>query len=392
MNLSPTERALLPLIGLQGAVSTLAGFIGFFVVEAHGMNGMLRFTAGMLTAAIAATLLAYCFGPLLKLSGRRLLKLGFVAPGLPILFGHGSVASMALAFGAFLGLTWGARHWLEMSLLRDAERDSYAAHSGAVTVVSGVATTLLASLLLLLAGGAEQGRYVYPLYGALAVIGGLLLGGAIPDTLPLSLDRPLAVLRQRQFLACLPLFFLESGLFGLSQALGSAGAVKALGSASQFGWVATLAGLVGGAALYLTRKTRDMRNRSYWLGASCAVVAASFLLLGASVWMPALYVGYSVLKAAGGPFLAASEQVLNQRTLDIRGRLSDCIVAREFVLWILRMLSLLLFWAMAGMLPPNALLVVGASLLALATGMEYLIGKTWFGYDDAAASRAAGAA
>ncbi len=388
MTISPTERALLPLIGLQGAVSTLAGFIGFFVVEAHGMNGMLRFTAGMLTAAIASTLLAYRFGPLLKLSGKRLLKLGFVVPGLPILFGHGSVASMALAFGAFLGLTWGGRHWLEMSLLGDIERDRYAVRSGTVTVVSAVATTLLASLLLLLAGGAEQGRYVYPLYGTLAVIGGLLLGGAIPDTAPVSLDRPLAVIRQPQFLACLPLFFLESGLFGLSQALGSAGAVKALGSASQFGWIATLAGLVGAAALYLTRKTRDRHNRSHWLGGSCLVVAVSFVLLGASVWVPALYIGYSVLKAAGGPFLAASEQVLNQRTLDIRGRLSDCIVAREFVLWILRMLSLLLFWALAATLPPNTLLVAGSLLLALATGTEYLIGKAWFGYGEAAATAA----
>jgi uncharacterized membrane protein YhdT len=392
MNISPTERALLPLIGLQGAVSTLAGFIGFFVIEAHGMNGMLRFTAGMLTAAIASTLLAYRFGPLLKLTGGRLLKLGFIGPGLPILFGHGGVASMALAFGAFLGLTWGARHWLEMSLLNDAERDRYAAHSGTVTVISAVATTLLASLLLLLAGGADQGRYVYPLYGMLAIIGGLVLGSAIPDTAPVSLDRPLAVIRQPQFIACLPLFFLESGLFGLSQALGSAGAVKALGSASQFGWVATLAGLVGGVALYLTRKTRDMHNRSHWLGASCLVVAVSFVLLGASVWVPALYVGYSILKAAGGPFLAASEQVLNQRTLDIRGRLSDRIVAREVVLWALRMLSLLLFWLLAATLPSNALLVAGSLLLALATGTEYLIGKTWFGHGGAAAGRAVGAA
>jgi hypothetical protein len=393
MTISPTERTLLPLIALQGAIATLGGFIGFFVIDAQGVNGMFRFTGGMLTAAIVSTVAAYYFGPRLRLTGKRLLKLGFLLPGLLLLFAHESVALMALAFGSYVGLTWSARHWLEMSLLNDAERDGYAAHSGTVTVVAGVAATLLASLLL--AGSAEHGRaahLLYVLYGALAAVGGLVLGNAIPDTAPVSISRPLAVIRQPQFLACLPLFFLESGLFGLSQALGSAGAVKALGSASQFGWVATLAGLVGGVALYATRKTRDLRNRSHWLGGSCLVVALAFLMLGASAWVPALYVGYSVLKAAGGPFLSASEQVLNQRALDIRGRLSDRIVAREFVLWALRMLSLLLFWALAGRLSSNGLLLVGSSLLALATGMEYLIGKTLFGAETTPESRVAGAA
>jgi hypothetical protein len=391
--MSLTERTLLPLIALQGAITTLGGFIGFFVIDAQGMNGMFRFTAGMLTTAVASTLAAYYLGPRLRLTGKRLLKLGFVLPGVLLLFAHESVLLMALAFGAFIGLTWGARHWLEMSLLNDAERDGYAAHSGTVTVVAGVAATLLASLLLV--SSTEHGRAVhllYLLYGALSAIGGLALGNAIPDTAPVSVSRPLAVIRQPQFLACLPLFFLESGLFGLSQALGSAGAVKALGSASQFGWVATLAGLVGGVALYATRKTRDLRNRSHWLGGSCLVVALAFLMLGASAWVPALYIGYSVLKAAGGPFLAASEQVLNQRALDIRGRLSDRIVAREFVLWALRMLSLLLFWTLAGSLSTNALLLTGSSLLALATGMEYLIGRTLFGAETATESRVAGAA
>jgi hypothetical protein len=388
-----TERALLPLIALQGAITTLGGFIGFFVIEAQGVNGMFRFTAGMLTAAVASTLAAWYFGPRLRLTGKRLLKLGFALPGLLLLFAHGSAALMALAFGAFIGLTWGARHWLEMSLFNDAARDGYAAHSGTVTVVAGVAATLLASLLLAAGAGHERTIHLlFVLYGALSVVGGLVLGNAIPDTAPVSISRPLAVIRQPQFIACLPLFFLESGLFGLSQALGSAGAVKALGSASQFGWVATLAGLVGGIALYATRRTRDLQNRSHWLGGSCLIVALSFLMLGASAWLPALYIGYSVLKAAGGPFLSASEQVLNQRTLDIRGRLADRIVARELVLWALRMLSLLLFWALAGRLSTNALLLTGSSLLALATGMEYLIGRSLFGAQAAPETQVAGAA
>ncbi|RJF96826.1 hypothetical protein D3870_20810 [Noviherbaspirillum cavernae] len=376
MNISSHERALLPLIALQGAVGTLAGFIGFFIMRAHDVNALFGFTAGMLTTAIAATFLAYLFGPRLKLTGKRLLKLGFLVPGLLILCGDGSIAVMALAYGSFVGLSWSARHWLEMSLLADAERDGYAAHSGALTVVFGIVTTLVATLLL--AGTAEQSRYVYLLYGAICLAGGALLGNRIPETPPVSIRDPLSVIRQPEFIACLPLFFLESGLFGISQALASAGAVKALNSASHFGWVATVAGLAGGVALYFTRKNRGVQNRVHWLGGSCLVVGIAFVLLGASAWIPALYIGYTVLKSAGGPFLAASEQVLNQRTLDIQGSLSDRIFAREFVLWGLRMISLLMFWALATRLSPTHILAVGSTLLALATAMEYVFGKSLF--------------
>jgi hypothetical protein len=372
---SSAQRALLPLIALQGAITTLGGFIGFFAMRAHGVHAVFRYSAGMLTAAVAATWLAYFFGPRLRLDGRRLMRLGFLLPGALMLAGDGSVATMALAFGAFLGLTWGARHWLEMQLLPDGERDGYAARSGTATVVCGVAATLTATLALPWLG---HGRDVYLLYGAAAVLGGLLLGRTLPDTPPVSIERPLAVVRQPEFLACLPLFLLESGLYGIGQALGSAGAVEALGSASRFGWVATAAGLIGGVALHLTRRNRDVHNRARWLGGSCLVAGISFVLLGASVWLPALYVAHAVLKAAGAPFLSASEQVLNQRALDIRGKLSDRIVARELVLWALRMTSLLLFWGLAALLSARAMLVCGAALLTLATALEYLIGKSWF--------------
>lgn len=373
---STHERALLPLVGLQGAVGTLGGFIGFFVVGAHDVHAMFRFTACMMTAAMAATLVGYVFGPHLRMTGRRLFRLGFLLPGIVLLTCDATVVTMALAFGMFVGMTWTARHALEMALLQDDQRDRYAARSGTVTVALGVAATLLATLLL--AGDAEQSRYVYRFYGVLCIAGALVLGRSLPHTAPLTITAPLAVLRQPQFIACLPLFFLESGLFGISQAMASAGAVSALGSASQFGWVATVAGLVGGMALYITRKQRSVHNRTHWLGGACLVMALAFVLLGASVWLPALYIGYSVLKAAGGPFLAASEHVLNQRTLDIRGTLSDRIFARELVLWALRMVSLLLFWAVATMLTSTQLLVSGAALLALATAMEYAIGKALF--------------
>jgi hypothetical protein len=104
-------------------------------------------------------------------------------------------------------------------------------------------------------------------------------------------------------------------------------------------------------------------------------------LLGLSPWIPALFTGYLVLKALGGPFLSASEQVLNQRTLDIRGSLSDRIIARECVLWMLRMISLFLFWGLANSLPPKQMIAVGSALLALATGLEYLYGHVWYWRD-----------
>jgi hypothetical protein len=121
-----------------------------------------------------------------------------------------------------------------------------------------------------------------------------------------------------------------------------------------------------------------MQNRTHWLGGSCLVIGFSFVLLGASAWVPALYIGYSVLKAAGGPFLSASEQVLNQKTLDIRGALSDRIFAREFVLWALRMVSLFAFWGLSNALSSTQLLAVGSAILAIATGMEYVIGQVLF--------------
>jgi hypothetical protein len=373
MTSSSYQRAILPLVGLQGAVGSIGGFIGFFVIGTQDLHAIFRYTAGMLTAAMLAIFIAYACAPRLGLTGRRMLRLGFLLPGLLLFVSDGSVTLMAIAFGGFVGMTAGARHMLEMSLLRDADRDGYAARTGTVSVFAGVATTLLATLLL--ATLAEESRYVFWLYGALCVCGALVFGNAIPETAPLVLKNPLAVLRQPQFIACLPMFFLESGLFGISQAMAAAGAVSALASASSFGWVATVAGLAGGVALYFTRKNRNMDNRTQWLGGACLVISLSFVLLGASVWVPALFVGYSVLRAAGLPFLTASQQVLTQRTLDLHGELADRILARELVLWGLRIVSLCLFWALATVLSPTSLLLTGAGLLAAATAMQYVIGK-----------------
>ena len=294
-----------------------------------------------------------------------------------MLVADGSVTLTSIAFGAYLGITWTGRHSLEMSLLTDSERDPYAARSGTATIVLSFSATLASTLLL--AAFSEQSRHVYWLYGALCIFGALFLGKAIPHTEPVALKAPMAVIRQPRFIACMPLFFLESGLFGIGQAMAATGASNALGAASHYGWVSTVAGLAGGLALYFTRKSRNVDNRTHWFGGACLVMAAAYLLLGASAWVPALYIAHSLLRAAGAPFLAASQQVLNQCMLDIRGELPDRIFARELTLWVLRMAALGMFWMIAGLLSQGQLLVVGSMLLAAAMATEYVLGKTLFG-------------
>jgi hypothetical protein len=71
--------------------------------------------------------------------------------------------------------------------------------------------------------------------------------------------------------------------------------------------------------------------------------------------------------------------VLNQRALDIHGDLGDRIVVREVTLWVLRMASLLGFWALSVTMAPAMMLAVGAALMALAVGLEYLVAQAWFG-------------
>lgn len=387
MKSQPHHHTLLPLAALQGAVGSFGGFIGFFVIGAHDLDALFRYTAGMLTAAMASTFLVYLISPRLRIGGAGLVRLGLLFPGLLLLVADGSVALTAIAFGAYLGMTWTGRHALEMSLLVDADRDRYAARSCTATIILGFGATLVATLLL--ASFSEQSRTVYWLYGALCIFGALFLGKAIPHTEPVALKAPLSVIRQPRFIACLPIFFLESGLFGISQAMAATGASNALGVPSHYGWVSTVAGLAGGVALYVTRKKRNVDNRAQWFGGACLAMSMSWLLLGASAWIPALYIVHSVMRAAGTPFLGASQHVLNQCTLDIRGELADRIFARELVLWVLRMASLFLFWGLAMVLKPIHLFLAGSAFLAGAIATEYVIGKALFWNSAASARQAA---
>lgn len=376
MNISTHERALLPFVTLQGAVGTMAGFIGYFVINDQNIAAMFEFTTLMLTVSSMVFALAFLLAPRLGLSGRHLMQLGFLIPGVLLMTGNDSAWMMAAVYGSYLGLTWSARHWLEMSLLADVERDGYASHAGALAVTGGIVATLVATLVL--ATSRENHDYVYFFYGVVCLAGAFTLGKGLPDAPVKPLCDPIGVMRQPEFIACLPLFFLESGMLGLAHAVGAVGSSQALATASSFGWVATVAGLAGGLGLYLSRNNRRINNRAGWLAASCLVMAMAYALLGASAWIPALYVGYSVLRQIAGPFLAASEHVLNQRTLDIRGELVDRIVARDLTLWLLRMVSLLGFWTASTALSPTQLLAVGSAILSLAVLCEYLIGQAWF--------------
>ena len=379
MPIASQERSLLPFVTLQGAVCTLSGFIGYFLMRQRGHQAMFEFTSIMLTFAMLAAALAYGFGARLGLSGRMLMKLGFLVPGVVLLSGNQSVWALSFAFGSFLGLSWSARHWLEMQLLGDGQRDAYASHAGAMAVAGGIAATLLATMLL--THTANSARLLYGLYGVACLLAAWRLGRGMPEAPMQPLKAPLALFRQPDFLACLPLFFLESSLFGLGQAMTSIGASRAMGSAAALGTVATVAGLAGGVGLYLSARKRDVDNRSSWLGGSCLAMALAFIFLAGSAWVPALFVVHLIAKAAAGPFLGASEHVLNQRALDIAGDLGDRIVVREVTLWALRMVSLLGFWALSTTMPPAAMLALGAVLMAMAVALEYLVAQAWFGED-----------
>jgi len=376
MNISQHERALLLFIVLQAAIGTLGGFIGFFVVGNGSIDAMFQFAALQLTFITASLALAYMVGPKLRMASKHFLKIGFFVPGIILLSGYETVLSMAAVVGLLQGFTWAGRHMLEMSLISDKERDGYASRAGAISVIGGILATLAATVVLALSKDNRQ--YIYMMYGAACVIASFFIGRGMPNWRVAPLKNPIAVIRQREFISCLPLFCLQSGFLGLGMAVGAVAASRALGSASSFGWVATVAGLAGGLGLYFTRNSRDVDNRARWLGGSCMAVAFAFAMMGASAWIPVMFIVSSLVKAVADPFLGASELVLNQKALEIQGELNDRILARELAFWALRMVSLAIFWLLSTALTPVQLLVTGSSILALAVFLEFLVGQGWF--------------
>lgn len=374
MKLSKHERALLPLGAFQAATITLGGFIGFFVVGNESVDAMFQYSALMLTFLMASLVLSYAAGPFLKLSSAHIMKIGFFVPGALLLSGFESVFFMAAAFGILQGCTFAARHMLEMSLLPDAARDGYESKVGAISVAGGVAATLCATLVLSVSSDSRQA--VYAMYGVICLAAGFLLGRHVPRNPLPRLKNPLGVVRQRDFIACLPLYFLQTGLMGLGLAVGAVASSNALESASSLGWVGTAAGLAGGAGLFLTRNSRSVDNRARWLCGTCMVSAFCFALLGASAWIPVLFVVCTLIQSAIDPFLWASLGVLNLRAMDIQGEVNDRIVVREIAYWVLRMASLCIFWLLAGKLTPAQLLATGSAALGCAVFCQYLVGKS----------------
>jgi hypothetical protein len=356
-------------------MGTLGGFLGFFIAGNANVAGMIEFTGMMMTVTMLAIVLAYSLGPALRLTGRRLFKLGFVLPGLLLIAGGGSHLVIAAAFGLFMGLTACGRVWLEMNLLEDRHRDAYAAKAGASSIALSLLTTFSATLVLSTSG--EDSRSLFTAYGLACVAGGFLFGNRLPNTPAVALASPLAVMRQPAFLACLPLFFLQSGLFGMGMALGAAGAANSMDAASSLGWAASAAAVVGGVALWASRNLRNQDNRAVWMAIACVGVILGFSLLGASAWEPQFFVAHLVLMAAVGPFWGASEHVLNQRTLEIRGALPDVIVAREAVYWASRMLVLGVLWILAQEVAARTLLAGGAAIMACIAALQYLIARRW---------------
>ncbi|MFM1906992.1 MAG: hypothetical protein RLZZ591_669 [Pseudomonadota bacterium] len=369
------ERSLLPFIACQGAFSTLAGFGAVLVFDQGGMSGSLSYTASMLTVAMLGITVPMALGRRLQWRTARIVQTAFGLPALLLWFAEGRPLVLALAMGGFLGLSWGARHWLELSLLRNEQRDSYATHVTVVTVLASLlATAVVATLLTWMA---ESPQAVYRSYAVMGLLGAWWAGRQLPHTPAMGLQSPWRVMRQPGFAACLPLYFLESGLLGMGMVLGASGAVQSLGQTSHYGWVASAATVAGAIALFALRRHRHESNRVRWMGLAAAGMALSHGLLGASVGWSGSYVLHLLLLAAVQPFWLASEQVLNQRVLDIQGSLADRIVVREGILWLFRMMGLAGFWTLVQDWPVEHMLMLGAALMASATLLEWALGRLW---------------
>lgn len=372
---TPLERRLLPFIVCQGAFSTLIGFAGVLVFAQRGWTEAVRFTAVMLTVAMLSIVGSFALGRRLSLRPAHLIRMGFLAPALLLFSAGGVPLALASATGLFIGMTWGARLWMEQSLLADIDRDAYAARTTVWSVFAGLSATLTVTLFLSMTG--ERASAVHTTYALLGLVAAIWVPRRLPPTPALHWEAPMTVVRQAGFARCLPLYGLESGLLGIGMVLGASGAVQALGVVSHYGWTASAATVLGGLGLLAARRHRHAGNRLHWMGLAATGMVAAHLLLGASVWQPGFYVAHLLLLATVQPFWLASEQVLNQRVLDLEGALSDRIVVREVVLWGFRMLALGGFWWAVQGWSPVGVLLLGAALMAVAVVLEWWVGRAW---------------
>ena len=386
MLVSDFERRMRPFVALQAAVAALGGFTGVFVYASHGAAAVARYAALMYGTTGLALVLAFALGMRLRVSATRLVQAGFALPALLLWWVDGRPDLLALAIGGFLGLTWGARHWLELQALANGERDGYATHAIALAVGVTLAGTLAVSGLLW--AQHEAHAPVYRMFALLSLAGACLAGRGLPEAPPVRLEQPLAVLRQRAYRDSLPLFLLESGLIGITMVLTATGAMQSLEHASDYGWAASAATLCGAVALHVMRSRRHSGNRIGWMRAACFGIVGAAALLGASAPWPRLFIAYLLLQAVVSPFWAASEHVLNQRALDIRGAVGDRIAAREGTLAVFRLGTLALFWWATQALDDHQRLVAGTLIIGLAAVLEFQLGRRWLAHQHHGASPA----
>ncbi|RZS54414.1 hypothetical protein [Sphaerotilus mobilis] len=390
MQLSPLERRLLPYIAVQAGLSTLVGFGAVLVHAEGGIEATVVYTLLMLSAVMAGLVLVYASGALWRVDSRRMGMAAMLLAASVLPFAHRHPGLLALAVGGFIGVAWGARHWIELRLVEDVGRDTYAAHVTVTSVVVSLVVMALSSLWLTWAGdGPQTARGLYLGYAALASVGALATVHRLPDTPPVRLHQPWALVRQAGWRASMRLYGLSSVMFAVGTVMSASGAMQALGKASHYGWVATLATLAGAAGLWALRHRRHAGNRVRTMALSTLGLAGAHLMLGASAWLPALYVLHLLMQAGISPFWQASEQVLHQRAMDFHGELSDRIAMREAGLWLFRMISLGGFWLVMHDASPVVILATGSCLMALATTLEFLLGRAWLHRQDVAEARPA---
>ena len=386
---SKLARQLLVFMGFQGAMSTFFGFGAVMVYTHHGVASTVQYVAWFMTAIMLVMVLPPAWqrwrsgaveraGDVAVATLNTRVRWGFALPALLLPFSTQWPVLQAFAAGGFLGLTWSARLHMELDLLPDEARDGYASRVTSWTVVTSLLTTLAMSALL--SAVDNDVLALYCAYAVLAAFGAWLAVRGLPHLPAPALVAPWRVMRQAAYLRCLPLYFLESGLWGIGMVLSASGAVHALGDASVYGWLVSAATLVGALALVLLRRHRHAGNRMAWMGRACLGMVMAQALLGGSAQVPSwawLFPLHLLVLAAVNPFWQASEQVLNQRLLDLNGALADRIAVREFTLWAFRFSSLWLFWWVFGGWNAQDLLLLGSTLIATAQVLEWWVGRNW---------------
>lgn len=391
-------RSLLVFTGFQGAMTTFLGFGAVMVYAEHGAATTVHYVSWFMTCVMLGMVLPPAWQAWRQRhspqhqpwSALVWVRCSFALPAVLLPFSVRWPELQAIAAGGFLGMSWGARHQLELGLLQDHARDRYAAKVTAWSVVTSLTTTLVMSMLLTASRNSAQ--VLYLAYALLAGAGAIGAVRGFPDFPAAALNSLGQVMRQRAYLRCLPLYFLESGLWGIGMVMAASGAVHALGEASVYGWWVSAATLLGAVALLLLRRQRHPGNRMVWMTRACVGMVLAQALLGASAHWPQwswLFPLHLLVLAAVMPFWQASEQVLNQRAMDLRGELMDRIAVREITLWAFRFSGLWLFWFAFGHWPPSALLALGAAMVASAQVLEWAIARHWLRAPAAGGDQAA---